>query len=83
MLKVFRDAPDRKVVYIAPFKASSANASRTGEKPVPFVAKSLVELTGGVTPDLRALLAADIIVATPEKWDGISRSWQSRARACH
>jgi hypothetical protein len=27
---------------------------------------------------LRALLAADIIIATPEKWDGISRNWQSR-----
>ena len=26
----------------------------------------------------RALLAADIIICTPEKWDGISRSWQVR-----
>lgn len=33
---------------------------------------------GDFTPDLRALLAADIIIATPEKWDGISRNWQSR-----
>ena len=39
----------------------------------------MVELTGDYTPDLRALLNADIIVATPEKWDGISRNWQSRA----
>lgn len=43
--------------------------------------KSMVELTGDYTPDLRALLAADIIIATPEKWDGISRQWQSRAYA--
>ncbi len=34
---------------------------------------------GDFTPDLRALLAADIIIATPEKWDGISRNWQTRA----
>lgn len=27
----------------------------------------------------RALQAADIIIATPEKWDGISRNWQNRA----
>ena len=40
--------------------------------------KRLVELTGDVTPDLRALLAADVIVATPEKWDGISRAWHAR-----
>ena len=26
----------------------------------------------------RALLAADVIICTPEKWDGISRSWQNR-----
>lgn len=28
---------------------------------------------------MRALLAADIIICTPEKWDGISRNWQSRS----
>lgn len=37
-----------------------------------------VELTGDLTPDLVALLAADIIISTPEKWDGISRNWQNR-----
>ena len=41
--------------------------------------KALVELTGDVTPDLAALLRADVIVCTPEKWDGISRNWQTRA----
>ena len=34
---------------------------------------------GDYTPDLRALLAADIIICTPEKWDGISRNWQTRS----
>lgn len=43
--------------------------------------KKLVELTGDFTPDMRALLAADVIIATPEKWDGITRSWASRAYA--
>ena len=41
--------------------------------------KTLVELTGDHTPDMRALQRADIIVATPEKWDGVSRGWASRA----
>ena len=40
--------------------------------------KKMVELTGDFTPDLRALLAADVIIVTPEKWDGISRAWQNR-----
>lgn len=39
---------------------------------------SQVEMTGDYTPDLMALLSADIIISTPEKWDGISRNWHSR-----
>lgn len=38
----------------------------------------MVELTGDFTPDVSAIRNADVIVTTPEKWDGISRSWQSR-----
>ena len=79
MLRVFRDTPEKKVVYIAPLKALVRERVRDWRKHLcPALGKRLVELTGDVTPDLRALLAADIIVATPEKWDGISRSWQSR-----
>lgn len=40
---------------------------------------SQVEMTGDYTPDLMALLSADVIVSTPEKWDGISRNWHSRS----
>ncbi|GIY50588.1 activating signal cointegrator 1 complex subunit 3 [Caerostris extrusa] len=36
------------------------------------------ELTGDVTPDAAAIAKANIIVTTPEKWDGVSRSWQTR-----
>lgn len=35
-------------------------------------------MTGDFTPDLMALSSADIIISTPEKWDGISRNWHSR-----
>lgn len=38
----------------------------------------IVELTGDVNPDINAISSSDIIVTTPEKWDGISRSWQTR-----
>ena len=40
--------------------------------------KSVLELTGDVTPDLKALKKADVLITTPEKWDGISRNWQHR-----
>ena len=41
--------------------------------------KKLLELTGDVTLLLETIEGADIIVTTPEKWNGISRSWQSRS----
>ncbi len=41
--------------------------------------RKVVELTGDVTPDMRAIMEADVIVTTPEKWDGVSRSWQTRS----
>ena len=28
---------------------------------------------------MRAIAKADLIVTTPEKWDGVSRSWQTRS----
>ena len=43
-----------------------------------FVFCRVVELTGDVTPDMRAIAKADLIITTPEKWDGVSRSWQTR-----
>ena len=38
------------------------------------IKKSVVELSGDFTPDIETLKKADIIVTTPEKWDGITRS---------
>jgi antiviral helicase SLH1 len=35
-------------------------------------------MAGDNTPDTRTIRDANIIVTTPEKWDGISRSWQTR-----
>ncbi|CAG8549453.1 12440_t:CDS:10, partial [Cetraspora pellucida] len=75
----FREFPRSKVVYIAPLKAlvrervDDWRSRLTGP-----TKRKLVELTGDVTPDLRSIEKADIIITTPEKWDGISRSWQHR-----
>jgi len=46
---------------------------------VSYAACRVVELTGDVAPDMQAVARADVIVTTPEKWDGISRSWQTRS----
>ena len=75
----FREKPGSKVVYIAPMKALVRERVQDWRKRLaqPMGIK-LVELTGDNTPDTRSIRDADIIITTPEKWDGISRSWQTR-----
>lgn len=53
--------------------------SSLGPSLVARLGKTVVELTGDFTPDIDALERADVVVTTPEKWDGISRHWQHRA----
>jgi antiviral helicase SLH1 len=75
----FREKPGSKVVYIAPMKALVRERVQDwGKRLAPPMGLKLVELTGDNTPDTRTIRDADIIITTPEKWDGISRSWQTR-----
>jgi antiviral helicase SLH1 len=75
----FRERPKSKVVYIAPMKALVRERVKDwGARLARPLGLKLVELTGDNTPDTRTIKDADIIITTPEKWDGISRSWQTR-----
>ena len=65
------------MIYIAPLKALAKERIidwkvRLGGE---IMRKSVLELTGDFTPDLVALKEADLLITTPEKWDGISRNW--------
>ncbi|XAR63795.1 DNA helicase [Bertholletia excelsa] len=80
MLHLFNTQPDMKVIYVAPLKAIVRERMNDWRKGlVSQLGKKMVEMTGDYTPDLMALLSADIIISTPEKWDGISRNWHSRS----
>ncbi|KAI9851546.1 MAG: hypothetical protein M1838_003378 [Thelocarpon superellum] len=75
----FREKPGSKVVYVAPMKALVRERVKDwGARLTRQMGLKLVELTGDNTPDTRTIRNADVIVTTPEKWDGISRSWQTR-----
>ena len=75
----FREKPGSKVVYIAPMKALVRERVQDWRKRLAQpMGMKLVELTGDNTPDTRSIRDADVIITTPEKWDGISRSWQTR-----
>ena len=80
LLRLFTHHPGQKAIYIAPLKALVRERINDWTKGLcARLGKNMVELTGDFTPDMRALLAADLIICTPEKWDGISRSWQTRS----
>ncbi|KAF4522149.1 hypothetical protein B566_EDAN012611 [Ephemera danica] len=79
MFRVFKEQPGAKVVYIAPMKALVRERVHDwGERLGRKLGRKVVELTGDATPDARAIAEADVVVTTPEKWDGVSRSWQTR-----
>lgn len=68
-----------KAVYIGPLK------SLVREKLLEWKEKfenrlhhRVIELTGDSAPELGQVQKADIIVTTPEKWDGVSRQWEQR-----
>jgi activating signal cointegrator complex subunit 3 len=80
MFRVFENYPGAKCVYVAPLKALVRERIEDWKVRIEQnLGKRVVELTGDVTPDVRAIERADVIVTTPEKWDGISRSWQTRS----
>ncbi|XP_013098280.2 activating signal cointegrator 1 complex subunit 3 [Stomoxys calcitrans] len=80
MFRAFNSSPKAKVVYIAPMKALVKERISDWKKRFEAgpLRKQVVELTGDTTPDIQAIRDSQIIVTTPEKWDGISRSWQTR-----
>uniref|UniRef100_T1IVJ2 U5 small nuclear ribonucleoprotein 200 kDa helicase n=1 Tax=Strigamia maritima TaxID=126957 RepID=T1IVJ2_STRMM len=79
MFRVFRKYPGTKIVFIAPLKALVRERIEDWKDRLEKrLGKLVVEMTGDITPDVKAIEMADVIVTTPEKWDGVSRSWQTR-----
>lgn len=74
IFNLIKEHPEKKTVYIAPLKALVKERLRDWGPRFAKIKKSVVELSGDFTPDIECLRKADIIVTTPEKWDGITRS---------
>ncbi|OWB67958.1 hypothetical protein B5S30_g3328 [[Candida] boidinii] len=75
----FNEFPNSKIVYIAPMKALVRERVDDWRARISKNTKhKVVEMTGDSLPDAREVRDADIIITTPEKFDGISRNWQSR-----
>ncbi|EDQ89655.1 uncharacterized protein MONBRDRAFT_36978 [Monosiga brevicollis MX1] len=79
LLRAFGLRPDSKAVYVAATQAicdQTAAAWRDlfGAK----LGKTVVSLTGDSSADLKLVGRGDLIVATAEQWDVISRRWKQR-----
>jgi len=79
MFRVFSRNPKALVVYVSPLKALARERMKDWSERIDRqLGKKVHELTGDFTPDISILDKADVVVTTPEKWDGISRQWQHR-----
>jgi replicative superfamily II helicase len=79
MWQAWRTQPERKVVYIAPLKALVKERLEDWRpRLMSALGISVVELTGDMTPEANVLQRSNLILTTPEKWDGITRNWKSR-----
>lgn len=75
----FKQFPGSKVVYIAPMKALVRERVDDWRARISKnTSHKVVELTGDSLPEAKEIRQADIIITTPEKFDGISRNWQTR-----
>ncbi|VDP52059.1 unnamed protein product [Heligmosomoides polygyrus] len=79
MFRLLQAYPGKKCVYIAPLKALvRERVSDWREKFEKKMGYKVVEVSGDYTPDVSTLNASHVMITTPEKWDGITRSWATR-----
>ncbi|TIA42143.1 Sec63-domain-containing protein [Aureobasidium pullulans] len=71
---------DGKAVYIAPFQEAIDARYKDWQSRLTGIAggKQIVKLIGETTADLKLLGEGDLILATPQQWDMMSRMWQRR-----
>ncbi|KAK8219849.1 Pre-mRNA-splicing helicase BRR2 [Zalaria obscura] len=69
-----------KAVYIAPFQEQIDARLKDWQSRLSSLAggKQIVKLLGETTADLKQLEKGDLILATPQQWDMMSRLWQRR-----
>ena len=65
--------PRPKAVYLAPLRALCDERKREWQALLAPLQLTVALVTGDTEPDRDFLYRADVIVSTPEKWDGITR----------
>jgi len=80
LLRHWSQGENGKAVYIAPFQEQIDARLTEWQGKLGEVAggKQIVKLTGETTADLKLLERGDLVLATPQQWDMMSRQWQRR-----
>jgi pre-mRNA-splicing helicase BRR2 len=78
ILREFSKERQGRIVYVAPMQALATERLADWSYKFKPIGKSVAELTGEPIEDLRILQKNDIVIATPDKWDMLSRRWRQR-----
>jgi len=79
ILRLLREHPDQSTLYIGPLKALVDERGKDWRKKFgDRLGCRVCEFTGEHSPDPGVLNRAQLILTTPEKWDGVSRGWRQR-----
>ncbi|KAI8902750.1 Sec63 Brl domain-containing protein [Globomyces pollinis-pini] len=80
LLRLWTNSPKARCVYVVP--RQEVVDIKLGKWKAKFGSllggKEIVALTGDSAADLKLLELGDIIFATPEQWDALSRRWKQR-----
>ncbi|MCP9262026.1 hypothetical protein DINM_005324 [Dirofilaria immitis] len=79
VLRHFDNRPDAKAVYVTPMEDLAEKKFIDWQERIgAALEKTVVMLTGEPSTDLKLLQRGQLIIATPEKWDNVSRRWKQR-----
>lgn len=80
LLRLWQQNPKARCVYVAPFEEVVEQKAEEWRRRFGKLmgGKNVVELTGESAADLKLLERGDVVFATPERWDQISRRWKQR-----
>ncbi|KAK6029208.1 Sec63 domain protein [Ostertagia ostertagi] len=79
ILRHFENHPDAKCVYVTPMEDMATKIFNDWQDRIGMALdRTVVLLTGEPSTDLKLLQRGKLIIATPERWDNVSRRWKQR-----
>ncbi|VDM59111.1 unnamed protein product [Angiostrongylus costaricensis] len=79
ILRHFDNHPDGKCVYVTPMEDMALKVYNDWQDRIGIpLDRPVVLLTGEPSTDLKLLQRGKLIIATPERWDNVSRRWKQR-----